>query len=324
MRKLLLAGIAACSVATAPVLGADLPDAAPAYRPPIPPAWVWEFGARYWYSSGKNWYNYYTDPTPTQLASRLSYQGSAGHSGEVFFRVDSFYGPMQGIFMKGYIGGGSITKGTLIDEDFPPGVVPYSSTTSNANGNLTYASIDVGYTFFDNTWRGQGTYKSGAAEPSAGVRFGAVVGYHYWNEIADAYGCTQTGANFGICVPAIPTAFKVITEEDNWNSLRVGLTGDLLLTPRLKLSGEAAFVWATQKALDTHYFTFGPDPATGRGTGFQTEAILSYQITDAFNFGVGARWWHLKTNATDSFDQLLQYTTDRYGAFVQGSLKFGD
>ena len=98
-------------------------------------------------------------------------------------------------------------------------------------------------------------------------------------------------------------AFRVVTEEDTWNSLRLGVTGDLLFSPRLKLTGEIAYVWSSQKALDTHYFTFVPDPAKGNGSGFQTEAIISYQVTDAFNLGLGARWWHLKTNATDSFDQ---------------------
>jgi hypothetical protein len=81
---------------------------------------VWEFGGRYWYSSGKNWYNYYGDTTTSLLVSRLSYQGMTGQSGEAFFRVDSFSGSLKGVFVKGYAGGGAITNGTFIDEDFPP------------------------------------------------------------------------------------------------------------------------------------------------------------------------------------------------------------
>jgi hypothetical protein len=30
----------------------------------------------------------------------------------------------------------------------------------------------------------------------------------------------------------------------------------------------------------------------------------------------------METDATDSFNQQLKYDTDRYGVFVQGSLKF--
>jgi hypothetical protein len=40
---------------------------------------------------------------------------------------------------------------------------------------------------------------------------------------------------------------------------------------------------------------------------------------------VGGRWWHYHTNATDQvFNSLLKYTTERYGVFVQGSVKFGE
>jgi hypothetical protein len=40
---------------------------------------------------------------------------------------------------------------------------------------------------------------------------------------------------------------------------------------------------------------------------------------------VGGRWWHYHTNATDQvFNSLLKYTTERYGVFVQGSMKFGE
>ena len=56
--------------------------------------------------------------------------------------------------------------------------------------------------------------------------------------------------------------------------------------------------------------------------GSRLESILKYQVTDKFNVGVGARWWHFKTDAIDTFNQLLKYETDRYGMFVQGSYKF--
>jgi hypothetical protein len=62
-------------------------------------------------------------------------------------------GPLEGVFVKGYAGGGAITKGTMIDEDFPPLTVPYSSTSSDILGHLSYASIDAGFTFLDNTRR---------------------------------------------------------------------------------------------------------------------------------------------------------------------------
>jgi len=52
---------------------------------------------------------------------------------------------------------------------------------------------------------------------------------------------------------------------------------------------------------------------------FGVGAFLS---SNALGIGVGGRWWHLTTNATDSFQQLETYTVDRYGVFLQGSYKF--
>jgi hypothetical protein len=93
----------------------------------------------------------------------------------------------------------------------------------------------------------------------------------------------------------------------------------------LKLTLDAAYARVWQKATDTHHFTLGPDPSNGQGNGLQLEGILNYQITDIFNVGVGGRWWHFQTNATDTlFNTQLKYTTERYGVFVQGSVKFGE
>jgi hypothetical protein len=78
----------------------------------------------------------------------------------------------------------------------------------------------------------------------------------------------------------------------------------------------------------------GPIPEDGTGnSGFQLEAILSYAVTPNFNIGVGARYWRMSTKGLTHFEssifplgsaaaQVLTFQTERYGAFVQGSLKF--
>lgn len=264
-----------------------------------------EAGLRYWFSSGRTKYDYYADTTPTDLVSRLSYSGLTAHSGEAFFRLDMLDGPLTNAFVKGYIGGGAIKSGKLFDEDFPPFIDPYSQTQSDAGGQLRYASIDVGYNLFE----------------IERFRLGGFVGYHHWLETVDARGCAQIGGNPFICAPTLDPTLKVITEEDKWKTFRAGATASAKLLDRLTWHVEAAYTWTSQQALDTHYFTFGPDPASGHGTGFQAETILNYQLTDHFNLGVGGRWWHFNTTAVDSFNQLLKYTTDRYGVFVQGSYK---
>ena len=314
MRKSMIGVAAAVALSAGSVHAADKPvvySAAPA-------PWVFEIGARYVYSSGKNWYDLYNDPNPSQLNSRLTYDGLNAHSGEVFFRVDS----PSAIFIKGYYGGGRIQHGnTLYDEDFPPAVSPYSKTVSDTSGSLQYGSIDVGYGFYDS--RGLAT--------STPVRFGAFVGYHYWHEKVDAFGCTQIAnsapCGVGTALPtrAVGPGVLVVTENDTWHAFRAGGIVDIWLTPALKFTAEAAYARVWQKALDTHYLTFGSDPATATGNGVQLEGILSYQLTPLFNVGIGARWWHYNTTGNEAmFNQLIKYQTERYGVFVQGSLKFGD
>jgi tetratricopeptide (TPR) repeat protein len=274
--------------------------------PPLVAGYAIETGLRYWFSSAKNRYSYFADSTPSTEVSRLSYGGLAGHSGEVFFRVDALDGPLTNMFVKGFVGAGKITSGKLFDEDFQPFVDPSSKTSSSARGNLQYASIDLGYNLLQ----------------IDRFRFGAFVGYHHWLETVDVRGCTQIGGNPFICAPALPANLKVITEQDRWETGRAGISVEARLLDRLTWQAEIAYAWTTQHATDTHYLTFGRDPASGRGQGFQTESTLKYQLNDSFEIGIGGRWWHFNTDAIDSFDQMLRYTTDRYGVFVQGTYKF--
>src|SRR5262249_33570359 len=190
-----------------------------------------------------------------------------------------------------------------LDEDFPPMTVPYSETSSSTSATLSYGAVDVGYSVI--------------RQPS--FRMGGFVGYGRWNEAITASGCAQLASNQDTCQPfPLPASVKVVSETDNWNLLRVGATADLMLGDHVKLTADAAWVHAWQKAVDDHFLMFGVDPATGTGNGFQVEGIASYQFTNALGLGVGGRWWHLDTNAVDSVQQLLTYRTDRYGVFVQG------
>ena len=171
----------------------------------VPPAsWQWEVGARYWYSTGDSTKDLF-DTTGSILVSRLTYQDLDAHSGEAFFRGDH----RRGFLVKGYVGSGAIGEGTLIDEDFSPVFTPYSNTTSDqSGGRMTLASIDVGYNFWQS--------------PNASL--GAIVGYHYWKETYHANGCRQN-ASSRICRTTVPTAVRVISQENEWHSLRLGVVG---------------------------------------------------------------------------------------------------
>lgn len=132
-----LLGVVATPVLATPALAADL---GAVLRPSVNPGWSVEAGGRYWYSSGRNAYDYFAGTPSTTRISRLDYDGLDAHSGEAFFRLDHF----SGLFLKGYVGAGTTGGGTLYDEDFPPLFTPYSKTDSEAKGRLLYGNLDVG------------------------------------------------------------------------------------------------------------------------------------------------------------------------------------
>lgn len=285
-------------------------------------SWQAEFGARFWYGNAKTGKSLYDLPTASSaLLSRLTYSGLVTDSGELFGRISSTYG----IFIKGYIGGGAVTRGHLQDEDFPPTIEPYSSTISGQHGGfLTYASVDVGYDVI----RG------------GDFRVGAFVGYHYFDEGVNALGCTQTAPNPDVCQPSVSETIKVISQTNTWQSVRLGLDGAVQLAERFTLSADAAWLpYVHLYGADTHWLRLGIDPGdfasptaeNGTGhNGYQLEAVLSYQVTHYASVGVGGRYWHMQSNGhalenfVDGGSFLLpeDWKTDIYGVFVQGSLKF--
>ena len=276
-----------------------------------------EVGGRVWYSSG----GFQKDLGATAdqakqniLVSRLTYDTTAA-SGEVFGRVDT----PQNIFLKGFIGGGKIRSGKMHDEDWLifDQTVPYSNTLSTVTGEIGYATLDVGYSLF----RG----------PSANV--GAFVGYNYFRDDKSAYGCVQIANGNSACGVSIPNSTLVITENNKWNSFRVGVNGAVKLIDGLTLTADAAYLpFANFKGIDNHVLrtdvadTVSPESGTGHGV--QLEAILSYAIGKNFSVGAGGRYWAMwapgaSTNifGTDCPCQTLPVRTERYGGFIQASYK---
>jgi opacity protein-like surface antigen len=282
----------------------------------IPEAQI-EVGGRTWYSSGRFQKDLGATTSQTQqdvLNSRLTYD-TTSLSGEVYGRLDT----SSNFFLKGFIGGGSHLSGNMHDEDwFIDGVIPYSNTTSTVKGDLTYATLDVGYALFHG--------------PSS--RVGGFVGYNYFQEDKSAYGCVQIANPNSDCAPSIPNSTLVITENDIWNSFRIGVNAEVALTNRLMLTADAAYLpLASFHGTDDHLLrTDVPNtlsPEAGVGQGVQLEAIVSYAVAKSFSIGAGARYWAMwSTNATtNAFStpcpcQTLPVRTERYGAFVQAAYKF--
>jgi opacity protein-like surface antigen len=282
-----------------------------------------EIGGRTWYSSGrfqKDLGGTINQSQQDLLVSRLTYDTTSA-TGELFGRIDS----SSNLFLKGFIGGGGHLSGKLHDEDWGffnpaiPATVPYSNTLSNpVNGDLGYATIDVGYALFHG--------------PSSKV--GGFVGYNYFHENKSAYGCVQIANANSDCIPSIPASTLGITENDTWHSFRLGLNGEVKLMDRLTLTADAAYLpFVAFRGTDNHLLRTDVantvSAETGNGKGVQLEAILAYSFANSFSIGAGGRYWAMW--ATDAFTnafgtacpcQTLPSRTERFGGFVQASYKF--
>jgi len=278
--------------------------------------WAVEVGARTWLSSGR-----YGAPQPLidlgppDVVSRLTFSNLDSLSGEAFGRVDH----ASGFFLKGYVGGGGINQGHLNDEDFPD-IVAYSNTVSSAFGHIGYATIDAGYNFLKG--------------PDAKV--GAFVGYNYYAQAIDAAGCTQIAGD-AECNPQPFGNVTGITDNNAFNSLRIGLSSEVTLADRLKLTGEVAYVPLVNfGGLDYHLArqTLLAE-ASSNGNGVMLESILSYDVTDHFNIGIGGRYWAWNMNTGTAANSVLsqpgppavaaaRYNAERYGVFLQSSYRWGN
>ena len=308
---------------TVSALAADLPverALGPYFIAPNPIAqWAIEIGGRYWFSSGRTQLDLFGFTQSDGFLSRLTYTGLNAQTGEVFGRVEH----VSGFLVKGFAGGGAITNGNLRDEDFFPFTDPYSSTNSEQrDGRLAYATIDFGW-----TWR------------SEGIKFGFFIGYHFYHEQVNAFGCTQNASNAFICAPSIPGSVLTITQETDWHAMRLGLNTEWWFAPGWRLSVDAAWIpWASLVASDTHWLRIPADFSGSipeRGDSFlnvQLEAFVSYQFLNGFSLGVGGRYWnfsttsgqaHFESSAVNGFPQQISLATQRWGGFLQASYRFG-
>jgi outer membrane protein Pom len=254
------------------------------------PAWAQdaELGVRYWFSSGKSTRSHNAqslDPTLGNPTSVLTYTNLDAQALELYGRKD-FAGDW---FVKGNAGVGTITGGSLRDEDFNVGQRTDTDTTSTVKGNnLGYATLDFGYTL--------GRTSNGSA--------GLFIGYQYWRERLDAYGVVFTFPPFGATAP---DSVPAITNEVTWQSLRLGFTSTASLGPRSRLSADVAFVpYAKVRDEDSHWlrqnpsagpFFLGPAPnihMEGTGYGFQFELELRHALQSGWELGGGLRYWWLQ------------------------------
>lgn len=291
----------------------------PGYAPqPAQSDIVATFGERIGMSIGSARMNLY-DSSGQVLTSRLTYHDPSAVTGEIFGRIDD----SSGVFIKGFAGIGRQSGGNLQDEDFPPGISPYSSTNSPQQyGRLGYATIDAGYYAFGSSW----------------YKLGGLAGFNYLEDRFNAFGCTETAANPLICPAGVVSSSNLTISDDNiWRSARVGLIGKAILPGGFTIEAEAAWLPITFfNGKNDHWLRmptdfFGPLPETGVGhSGFQVEGQVNYALSPNFDIGVGARYWALSAKGQVQFEdaapggaaQVATFNTQRFQAFAQSSYHF--
>ena len=280
-----------------------------------------EFGVRAGMSTSTARTKLY-DTTGAVLLSQLTYHNPTAATGEFYARLEH---PTSGFFVKGFAGIGKESGGTLQDEDFPPGVSPYSSTNSSlSDGRLGYADIDVGYYALTNGW----------------YKLGGFAGYHFLDERFNAFGCAQTASNPNICGPgpaAVSAANLVISDEGRWNSVRLGLAAELALPAGFSVRAEAAWLpYMNFNGGNDHWLREPDDfsgtiPETGTGSnGYQVEGEIDYALAQNFAVGIGGRYWSMNAKGEAQFQevtsngapQVATFQTQRTQVFVQTTYRF--
>ena len=249
------------------------------------------------------------------LASRLIFSDLIGVSEELYGRIDHEIG----LFVKGFLGAGSLTEGQLNDEDFPAKNA-YSNTLSDANGNLSYGVIDLGYSLL--------------STPSA--KTGVFIGYNYNAQNIKIYNCQQVAGD-SVCQNSSELAnFIALSEADTYNSLRIGLASQYQITNRLQLTPEVAYLPLVNfNGLDMHNARqlLGPETSPN-GDGTMLEASLDYQFNESWSVGLGGRYWAWNMRpGTILFDFIgtpediiepAAFSTTRYGGFLQVNYRHRD
>lgn len=274
-----------------------------------------ETGARAWVSSGNVGAPQPLHDFNNALISRLIYTDEQGYSYEAFARVDH----VTGIFAKGFLGAGGISGGKINDEDFP-GETAYSNTVSNNNqGSLSYANLDLGYNLIRTT----------------DAKVGAFIGYNYYGQQVYSYGCNQIALSTDCAVPQASTTG--LGNDNRYHSLRVGLSTEVNLTDKIKLTTDAAYIpYSDYRGHDDHNSRqlLRPESAQG-GYGTMLEGIINYEFIKSWSVGIGARYWAFNTSTGIDTPKYLvnpviipslpaRFNTERYGGFIQLSHKIGD
>lgn len=289
-------------------------------QPPAPWRNV-ELGVRYWNSQGQDKLSIDSSGAVPALGSPtsvLDYDDVDAQTVEFTYRIEN----PTGWFFKGFIGAGLVDDGIFDDEDYFAGQVKFSDTLSTVDGDsMFYFTLDIGRTFTMTT-------------QNARYSIAPLVGLNFWREDVSARGlmCNPDHVGGIFCgapgAVVVPYSTTVITNEQDWTSLRLGAEARATFFDRLTLTADVA--WLPVALLDdddSHHLRtdLGKVPNIrykGTGYGVQVEAAARYRVTDRIAVGGGVRYWYSETDGDTQFTRanvevmLKEYESERFGAFA--------
>jgi outer membrane immunogenic protein len=159
---------------------------------------------------------------------------------------------------------------------------------------------------------------------------------YVFNQYIFKGGCQQVASSTGNCAvgtatPPLPSSQLIGLEDMTWQAVRVGLSAEVRLADRWKLAADAAYLpYVTFNWLDDHLERNLQDQMWGQGIGVQTQAVLSYDVTDRLSVGVGGRYWAMWSTSAQRQGIPIgglsagpnRNTVDLVGAFTQVSYRF--
>jgi len=267
--------------------------------------WDIDVGKRAFLSAPYFRFDLYDPFSPTSQISRLIYSGTIGLSTEGFVTAQA----PNGFFLAGELGVGAGFGGTLVDEDFPPYVVPYTATVSDLHDvRLGYGALDLGWEIVDRER----------------VSIAAFAGLSGRLERYPSYGCVQTAPGSPICVPSVPSDYEVITQTMATLGLRFGVSTEVAVTERIGWRGEAVVrPLAFMAGVDNHWLRpdINPLPQYGVGRGFELESAVSIAVTEQLELAAGGRIGWTQTNGESLFPgglaQPSTFTSRNLGIFLE-------
>jgi len=268
-------------------------------------------GARTWFTTGYTTWSF--QGSGIDPLSELRLRGTDSLIGEA--NADLVW---KRFVLMTSVGGGAITDGVLIDDDF-------DRSGHQARSSHTRSSVDDDGVFYFNIDAGWRLVNWGLPGSTLPGYLDVFVGYQRWEETYEAFGITGTP-------PTASTGTKVITQEYTWDSLRVGGRIHIPMSERLAVHTRAVVLPYTRTRLDdVHHLrtdlqqnpSFSSE-ADG-GLGVQLDFGLLYTVWRGLAVEGGYQFWRIDSGSGDKFthgvggttkDTLNEIVVERGGPYI--------